>query len=79
MKLSVAFLTTDSREHYRRHAEPRPFFGTAPAALLQGFEVYPVRHLGVLIAPDLAELRRPKTMDVISRIETANAIACHSK
>lgn len=41
MKLTVAFLTTDSREHYRKHAEPRPFFGTAPAALLQGFEAIP--------------------------------------
>jgi glycosyltransferase involved in cell wall biosynthesis len=38
VKLTVAVLTTDSREHYRTYAEPRPYFGTAPAALLRGFE-----------------------------------------
>jgi glycosyltransferase involved in cell wall biosynthesis len=35
--LKIAILTTDSREHFRDYANPAPYFGTAPAALLQGF------------------------------------------
>jgi glycosyltransferase involved in cell wall biosynthesis len=36
--LKIAFLTTDSREHFRDYQNETPYFGTAPAALLQGFE-----------------------------------------
>lgn len=39
--IRVAILTTDSREHYRDYANPRPHFGTAPEALLQGFTKLP--------------------------------------
>jgi len=35
--LKVAFLTTDDRENYRRYSLTEPFFGAAPAALLEGF------------------------------------------
>ncbi|MEQ1861092.1 MAG: glycosyltransferase family 4 protein [Chthoniobacteraceae bacterium] len=35
--LRVAFLTTDNREHFRDYAKPKPFFGTAPEAMLHGF------------------------------------------
>jgi glycosyltransferase involved in cell wall biosynthesis len=35
--MRIAILTTDSREHYREYANPIPYFGTAPDALLQGF------------------------------------------
>lgn len=35
--MNVAFLTTDNREHFRDYQEKMPYFGTAPAALLQGF------------------------------------------
>jgi len=34
--MRVAFLTTDSREHYRDYGNARPYFGSAPAALLEG-------------------------------------------
>ena len=39
--MKVAFLTTDSREHYGDYACPEPYFGTAPEALLQGFARLP--------------------------------------
>src|SRR5436305_397995 len=35
--MKIAFLTTDSRQHYRDYSCPNPSFGTAPEALLQGF------------------------------------------
>lgn len=35
--MRVAFLTTDSREHFRDYEAERPSFGTAPTALLDGF------------------------------------------
>lgn len=37
----VALLTTDNREHLRQHEKTKPFFGTAPEALLQGFAGLP--------------------------------------
>ena len=39
--MKIALLTTDNREHYRDYANPRPYFGTAPEALLQGFAGMP--------------------------------------
>ena len=35
--LRVALLATDAREHWREYDKPQPYFGTAPAALLEGF------------------------------------------
>src|ERR1039457_2855913 len=35
--MKIAFLTTDSREHFKKYNTPTPYFGTAPEALLQGF------------------------------------------
>jgi len=35
--MRIAFLTTDSREHFREYDNPKPRFGTAPTALLDGF------------------------------------------
>jgi len=35
--MKIAILTTDNREHFKDYDNPRPFFGTAPEALLQGF------------------------------------------
>jgi len=35
--LKLAFLTTDNREHDHNYSAPDPYFGTAPAALLEGF------------------------------------------
>ena len=34
--LKLAFLTTDNREHDHNYSAPSPYFGTAPAALLEG-------------------------------------------
>jgi glycosyltransferase involved in cell wall biosynthesis len=39
--MKVAILTTDNREDYRDYKAPVPCFGTAPAALLQGFALLP--------------------------------------
>jgi glycosyltransferase involved in cell wall biosynthesis len=37
----IVLLTTDSREHFGDYQNPDPYFGTAPAALLQGFANLP--------------------------------------
>jgi glycosyltransferase involved in cell wall biosynthesis len=39
--MKVAFLTTDSREHFKDYSNPWPYFGTAPEALLEGFQLMP--------------------------------------
>ena len=39
--MKVAILTTDNREHDRNYQGPRPYFGTAPEALLQGLAQLP--------------------------------------
>ena len=39
--LKIAILTSDKRDHDRDYANPEPGFGTAPAALLQGFASLP--------------------------------------
>jgi glycosyltransferase involved in cell wall biosynthesis len=36
--MKIAILTTDNREHFQDYDNPAPYFGTAPEALLQGFE-----------------------------------------
>jgi glycosyltransferase involved in cell wall biosynthesis len=39
--IRVALLTTDSREHFKDYANPVPYFGTAPEALIEGFKLLP--------------------------------------
>lgn len=39
--MKLALLTTDNREYFRDFQNPLPHFGTAPAALLQGFAEIP--------------------------------------
>jgi len=39
--MKLAFLTSDNREAHREYDNPVPWFGTAPAALLQGFAEMP--------------------------------------
>src|SRR5271167_911514 len=39
--LKIALLTTDNRDHDRDYFNPLPRFGTAPAALLEGFARLP--------------------------------------
>jgi glycosyltransferase involved in cell wall biosynthesis len=41
MRLSVAIITAEKREHDKDYANPTPSFGTAPEALLQGFAMLP--------------------------------------
>lgn len=36
--MKIAFLTTDNREQFGHRDLPKPYFGTAPEALLQGFQ-----------------------------------------
>ena len=40
-KLKVGFLCIDAREAWKEYSRPEPYFGTAPAALLQGFSLIP--------------------------------------
>ncbi len=46
--LKIAILTTDNREYYKDYANPVPYFGTAPEALLQGFAGNPDLQVHVL-------------------------------
>src|SRR5436190_3395719 len=46
--MKIAILTTDSREHYKDYANPVPSFGTAPEALLHGFENLPDAEVHVI-------------------------------
>lgn len=39
--MKIALLTTDNRQAFRQYDKPAPYFGTAPEALLQGFERMP--------------------------------------
>src|SRR5438132_8039071 len=48
MALKIAFLTTDNRDHHRRYHMAAPYFGTAPEALLQGFESVPEAEVHVI-------------------------------
>ncbi len=41
--LKIALIIPDNRDEFRRHADPLPFFGTAPTALLDGFTLLPER------------------------------------
>jgi glycosyltransferase involved in cell wall biosynthesis len=46
--MRIALLTTDSREHFREYNNPSPYFGTAPAALLEGFAQLPQLEVHVI-------------------------------
>ena len=46
--MKIALLTTDNRGHFRDYAQPAPFFGTAPEALLQGFAALPELEIHVV-------------------------------
>jgi glycosyltransferase involved in cell wall biosynthesis len=48
MRLTVAILTAEKREHDKDYANPTPAFGTAPEALLQGFALLPEVDVHVL-------------------------------
>lgn len=39
--MKIAFLTTDNREQNADYDNPHPYFGTAPAALIDGFSYFP--------------------------------------
>ena len=40
-KLKIALVVPDNRDEFRRYADPAPYFGTAPTALLAGFAQLP--------------------------------------
>ena len=46
--MKIAILSTDNREHHRRYEMARPYFGTAPEALLQGFATVPEAEIHVV-------------------------------
>jgi glycosyltransferase involved in cell wall biosynthesis len=46
--MKIAILTTDNREHARDYSAPRPYFGPAPDALLQGFAQLPEAEIHVV-------------------------------
>ncbi|HEU6447622.1 MAG TPA: glycosyltransferase family 4 protein [Verrucomicrobiae bacterium] len=46
--MKIAVLTTDNREPYRQYDNPKPWFGTAPEALLQGFTHLPEAEVHVI-------------------------------
>src|SRR5580692_1097096 len=48
MRLSVAIITAEKRDHDKDYANPTPAFGTAPEALLQGFAMLPDVEVHVL-------------------------------
>ncbi len=37
--MKIAFLVPDNRDEFRRYDDPEPYFGPAPTALLEGFEL----------------------------------------
>ena len=39
--MRIALLTTDNRENYRRYELDKPYFGTAPEGLIEGFSKVP--------------------------------------
>jgi glycosyltransferase involved in cell wall biosynthesis len=46
--MKIAILTTDNREPFREYHKTKPWFGTAPEALLQGFAQMPEMEVHVL-------------------------------
>jgi glycosyltransferase involved in cell wall biosynthesis len=46
--MRIAILTTDNREPNKDYANPRPYFGTAPTALLQGLAMIPEAEVHVV-------------------------------
>jgi glycosyltransferase involved in cell wall biosynthesis len=54
--MKIAFVTTDSREHFRQFDRPDPYFGTAPQALLEGMAGLPGLEVHVVSC-----LRQPVT------------------
>ncbi|MCI0351074.1 MAG: glycosyltransferase family 4 protein, partial [Acidobacteriales bacterium] len=40
-RIKLAMLATDAREHWREYHKSEPYFGTAPAALLEGLALLP--------------------------------------
>jgi glycosyltransferase involved in cell wall biosynthesis len=52
--MRIVILTTDNREPYKDYDNPRPHFGTAPSALLQGLAMIPEIEVHVV-----ACIRRP--------------------
>src|SRR5580658_7833354 len=52
--MRIVILTTDNREPHKDYDNPAPYFGTAPAALLQGLAMVPEAEVHVVSC-----IRRP--------------------
>lgn len=46
--MKIVQLTVDNREHFKDYTNPKPFFGTAPEALLEGFAQLPEAEVDVV-------------------------------
>jgi glycosyltransferase involved in cell wall biosynthesis len=60
--VKVAFITTDNREPFRQYGQPKPWFGTAPEALLQGFAQLPGIHVHVVSCTQRAMPSSPEKL-----------------
>src|ERR1700722_13146208 len=60
--LRIALLTTDNREPEKDYAAPVPRFGTAPSALLQGFERLPGVEIHVVSCLQQPPLKSPEKL-----------------
>lgn len=47
--MKLAFLTADNRNEWKLYGEPKPLFGPAPEALLQGFALLPEVEVHVIV------------------------------
>src|ERR1043165_9104901 len=59
--MKVAFLTTDSREHYKDYGATIPTFGMAPQALLEGFSTISELEMHVISCAQ-QEMRSPEKL-----------------
>jgi hypothetical protein len=59
--MRIVQLTTDAREHYGDYENPKPYFGAAPEALLQGFAALPEAEVHV-VACTRREMNAPQKL-----------------
>ena len=59
--MRIVQLTTDAREHYGDYGNPKPYFGAAPEALLQGFASLPEAEVHV-VACTRREMQSPQKL-----------------
>ena len=60
--MKLAILMSDNREPYRQYANPQPWFGTAPEALLQGFAQLPEVEVHVVTCTQQPMISSPEKL-----------------